>query len=157
MRILVLFVILSAINVIFSTIRSISTIKSGKIVASLVNGGYYAFYNIMLIYSVADFPMWQKCVITFACNLIGVYFVKFIEEKARKDKLWRVELSIDNKVAEKLHAELKTFAIPHYFIVNVGKHSVFYCYCATQKESKFVKEIADRFHAKYFVTESKEL
>ena len=61
MKILVTFIILSIINVIFSTIRSITTIKSGKTVASFISGGYFAFYNIMLIYTVANFPMWQKC------------------------------------------------------------------------------------------------
>ena len=57
MTFLVTFIVLSIINVIFSTIRSITTIKSGKTVASLISGGYFAFYNIMLIWTVADFQM----------------------------------------------------------------------------------------------------
>ena len=65
MKFLITFIILSIVNVIFSTIRSIVTINGSKIMASLISGGYFAFYNIMMIYTVADFPMWQKCVITF--------------------------------------------------------------------------------------------
>ena len=57
MTFLITFIILSIINVVFSTVRSITTIKSGKTVASLISGGYFAFYNIMLIYTVADLPM----------------------------------------------------------------------------------------------------
>jgi uncharacterized protein YebE (UPF0316 family) len=87
MKFLIIFIALSIVNVIFSTIRSITTIKSGKTIASIISGGYFAFYNIMLIYTVADFPMWQKCLITFACNVIGVWVVKLVEEKMRKDKL----------------------------------------------------------------------
>ena len=94
MKLLITFIVLSIINVVFSTIRSITTIKSGKTVASFISGGYFAFYNVMLIYTVADFPMWEKCVITFVCNVIGVYVVKLIEEKMRKDKLWKVELTV---------------------------------------------------------------
>lgn len=58
MNFLITFIVLSIINVIFSTIRSITTIKSGKTLASLISGGYFAFYNVMLIYTVADLPMW---------------------------------------------------------------------------------------------------
>ena len=55
MTFLITFIVLSIINVIFSTVRSITTIKGSTLVASLVSGGYFAFYNIMLIYTVADF------------------------------------------------------------------------------------------------------
>ena len=44
-----LFIGLSIINVIFSTIRSLVTINGGIIAASLISGGYFSFYNIMLI------------------------------------------------------------------------------------------------------------
>ena len=91
---LMVFVGLSIVNVVFSTIRSIVTINGGKFVASLISGGYFAFYNIMMVYTVADFPMWQKCIITFVCNVVGVYLVKWGEEKARKDKLWKIEATV---------------------------------------------------------------
>ena len=94
MNFLITFVTLSIINVVFSTIRSITTIKSGKTLASIISGGYYAFYNVMLIWTVADFPMWQKCIITFVCNVVGVFVVKLLEEKLRKEKLWKIETSI---------------------------------------------------------------
>jgi hypothetical protein len=59
---LILFSFLTIINVVFSTIKSIVTIKSGKTVAALISAGYYGYYNIVLIYTVADFPLWQKVV-----------------------------------------------------------------------------------------------
>lgn len=157
MTFLITFISLSIINVIFSTIRSITTIKSGKTVASLISGGYFAFYNIMLIYTVADFSMWQKCVITFFCNVIGVWIVKAFEEKAKKDKLWKVELTVRTEQTKILSRQLNELNIPHNYIENVGKWSVFNIYCATQKESIFVKELANKHHAKYFASESKQL
>ena len=60
-KFLIVFIGLSLFNVIFSTVRSLLTINGGKTTASIVSGAYYAFYNIMIIYTVADFPMWQKC------------------------------------------------------------------------------------------------
>jgi len=157
MKFVIIFFILSTINVIFSTVKSILTIKSGKTIASLVNGGYFAFYNVMILYTVADFPIWQKCIITFICNVAGVYIVKLIEEKSRKAKLWRVELTVNNDLSEQLHYELKGINIPHYYITDIGKWSIFSCYCATKKESALMKDIANKYNARYFVAESKEL
>ena len=108
----------------------------------------------MMIYTVADFPMWQKCLITFVCNVIGVYLVKWGEEKATKDKLWKIEVTVKNSVVEELHRRMAE--ISHHY-VPVGKNTKFEFYCETQAESKMVKEIVKEYGAKYFVAESKIL
>ena len=155
-ELLITFIILSIINVIFSTVRSIVTIKGNKVTASFISGGYFAFYNIMLLYTVADFPMWQKCIITFVCNVIGVFIVKFIEEKSRKDKLWKVEATIPRAEASRLINYLENSDLSYNY-VDINKYYLFNFYCPTQKESASVKELLDNFHAKYFVSESKTL
>ena len=154
---LMVFVGLSIVNVVFSTIRSIVTINGSKTVASLISGGYFAFYNIMMIYTVADFPMWQKCIITFVCNVVGVFLVKWAEEKARKDKLWEVRATVYEPYTESLHHDLESADIPHNYIPNIGKYTIFNIYCETQAESKRVKGLLDYHKAKYFVSESKTL
>ena len=154
---LTVFFILSIINVVFATIKSLVTINGGKLTASLISGGYFAFYNIMMQYTVADFPMWQKCLITFVCNVVGVYLVKWGEEKARKDKLWKVEATIECCYKDELHQALKNVGLPHNYIENIGRYVVFNIYCATQKESVEAKHYLDRYNAKYFVSESKTL
>lgn len=157
MTFLMIFVGLSIVNVIFSTVRSILTIKGGKVTASLLSGGYFAFYNIMLIYTVADFPMWQKCLITFACNVIGVFIVKLAEEKMRKDKLWKVEATLaKGNNWEAVIEQFKTIGIPCNYI-DIDKYILVNCYCATQQDSKEAKKILDACQAKYFVAESKSL
>ena len=157
MTFLITFIILSIINVVFSTVRSITTIKSGKTVASLISGGYFAFYNIMLIYTVADFPMWQKCVITFLCNVFGVAIVKLIEAKMQKDKLWKVEATINKTNQSDVCEMLNKAKVPYNYIEGVGKYTIFNVFCATQKQSIAVKEILKAYNAKYFVSESKTL
>ena len=154
---LLVFVGLSIVNVVFSTIRSIVTINGSKAVASLISGGYFAFYNIMMIYTVADFPMWQKCVITFVCNVVGVWLVKWGEEKARKDKLWKVEATIYEPYKESLIEALNKADLPFNYIEGIGKYVLFNIYCETQADSKAVKGLLDFHKAKYFVTESKSL
>ena len=141
MKFLITFIILSIVNVVFSTIRSITTIKSGKTLASIISGAYFAFYNIMLIYTVADFPMWQKCIITFVCNLIGVFVVKLIEEKLQKVKLLKVEFSIKKEFTENVNRLIELAGIPHNYFENVGEYSIFNVYCSTREQSESIKEI----------------
>ena len=157
MMFLITFIALSIINVVFSTIRSIATIKSGKTIASLLSGVYFAFYNVMLIYTVADFPMWQKCLITFVCNVVGVWVVKFFEERMGKEKLWKVETSILHKDVENVCELLNKTQISYNYIEGVGKYTIFNVFCSTQEQSTAVKEILKAYRAKYFVSESKTL
>ena len=153
MKLIIIFIVLSIINVVFSTIRSIVTIKGGKATASLISGGYFAFYNIMLLYTVADFPMWQKCVITFVCNVIGVWLVKWLEEKARKDKLWKIEATFNIEDLEEID---NSTGISHSYI-EVGRHVIFNFYAENQRQSAIVKDIIKKYNGKYFVSESKVL
>lgn len=157
MNLLIVFILANILNVIIQTIKSICTIKCGKGIAAIVNALAYGFYTYIVILMIADLPLLTKCIIVGLCNLIGVYIVKWAEERARKDKLWKVELTVRNDQAQKLHEDFERFNIPHNYIPNVGKWTIFNVYCATQKESHFTKEVANRAHAKYFVTETKEL
>ena len=150
---LLTFIALSIVNVVFSTIRSIVTISGSKGVASLISGAYFAFYNVMMIYTVADFPMWQKCVITFVCNVVGVWFVKWGEEKARKDKLWKIEATFGKEYLDIIH---KSVGIPHSYI-DIGSHVIFNFYAENQRQSLIVKDIVEKYNGKYFVSESKTL
>ena len=155
MNLLIIFVALSIVNVVFSTIKSIVTIKSGPWVASIVSALYYGYYNIVLIYTVADFPLWQKVAVTAGCNFVGVFIVKYGEQKARKDKLWKVELTVPTKYKDAIDFDLHD--VPHSYIELSDKHTLFNFYCATQVDSAKVKAIADDYEAKYFVAESKNL
>ena len=156
MSFLITFIVLSIINVMFSTVRSIITLNGNKLTASFVSGGYFAFYNIMMIYTVADFPMWQKCLITFVCNVIGVYIVKWGEEKARKDKLWKVEATVNKADFEENKEMLNLMKVPHNYI-DIEKYVILNFYCATGKQSEMVKDLLSEMNAKYFVAESKIL
>ena len=155
MNLLIIFILLSIVNVIFSTIKSIVTIKSGPWIASIASALYYGYYNIVLIYTMADFPMWQKVAVTAGSNFIGVFIVKYFEAKARKTKLWKIELTVPTKYKEAIDLDLR--AVPHSYIELSDKHTLFSFYCATREDSAKVKTIANQYEAKYFVTESENL
>ena len=157
MSLIWLFIILNVVNVIIQTVKSIATIKCGKTMAALVNAIAYGLYTVVVVYTVCDLSLWFKVAVVAIANLVGVYVVKLIEEKGRKDKLWKVEARVPKAFTNPLHNRLKIDGIPHNFIENVGEYTVFNIYCATQKESAIVKELLNTCEAKYFVSESKTL
>jgi hypothetical protein len=154
---LITFTVLSIINVIFSTVRSLVVNNGGKWLASILSGAYFAFYNIMVTYTVADFPMLQKCAITFVCNVVGVFIVKWGEEKARQDQLWKVEATILSADTALLRAELKALNISNHYFPHIGKYTKFEIFSETQKQSISIKKLLKKYNAKYFVSESKTL
>jgi len=157
MNLLITFIILNIANVIIQTVKSIATIKCGKTAAALVNALAYGLYTIVIVYTNADLNLWVKVAIVALANLIGVYVVKFIEEKKRKDQLWKIEFTVLGANTDNVNRLLELAKVPHNFIPNVGKYTMFNAYCATQKESESVKEIIKQYRAKYFASETKIL
>ena len=156
-KLLIIFIALNVVNVIIQTVKSIATIKCGKTAAAVVNAIAYGLYTVVVVYTVCDLPLWIKVVIVGGANLIGVYVVKWLEEKGRKDKLWKVETTIYNEHTSELHEELKNANLPHNYIPGIGKYSIFNIYCETQKDSNKAKSILYHYNAKYFVSETKNL
>lgn len=157
MKLLIIFSALTIVNVVFSTIKSLVTINGSKAAASIVSALYYGYYNIVIIYTVADFPLWQKIVVTFIANLVGVWLVKWGEERARKDKLWKVEATLPNDItAQEAMRRLKEQDIPVNYI-DIEKYIILNCYCSTKEQSAAVKTILSNYNVKYFVNESKTL
>lgn len=152
-----IFVILNVVNVVIQTVKSIATIKCGRVPAAVINAVAYGLYTIVVVYTVCELPLWLKATVVAVANLVGVYIVKLLEEKKRKDKLWKVEATIPHTHTDQLHYELKVRGIPHNFIEDVGQYTVFNIYCETQKESAIAKVVLDQYQAKYFVSESKTL
>lgn len=155
MNILITFIIFNILNVIIQTIKCIATVKCGKVVASVVNAVAYGLYTYIVILTMCELPTFTKAIIVALCNLVGVYVVKYFEEKKRKDRLWKIELTVPTKYLTAIDDTLK--AIPHSYIKISDKHTLFNFYCATQKESQMVKDIVNQYEAKYFVSESKTL
>ena len=153
-QLLTIFIVLSIVNVILNTIKSIVTVNGGKFSAALINAITFFVYTYVIIYTNCELPMLTKAIITGVINFIGVYIVKWIEEKARKDKLWLVKITIPSEDNQKVKNILKENDIP-YSYYDIEKYYVFDCYCNTQKDTLKVLEICKRFNGKSFATENK--
>lgn len=153
------FVVLNVVNVVIQTVKSIATIKCGALSAAGINALAYGLYTVVVVYMNADgLGVFWKALITGLANLIGVYVVKIIEKKNRKDRLWKIEVTfaykesfIDTLVnwARKNQVSYNYNSIGEYYVVNF--------YAPTQKESLLVKEFIKKYNGKYFASEGKIL
>ena len=146
------YIVFTVLNVIIQTAKSVMTIKCNKYVASLANAVAYGFYTYIIVLTLCDLPMFEKCVITALANLVGVFAVKWVEEKAEKDKLWKIELTVPTEYIE----TVDKIVVPHSYIQLSDKHTVFNFYCATPKETEAVKHITQLCDAKYFICEARQ-
>lgn len=155
MKLIVTFIILNILNVIIQTAKSIITHKGTRVQASIANAIAYGLYTVVVIYMVADISLWVKVSVVSIANLVGVFIVKTVEQKRRSEKLWKVECTVPTENALEVAGELKE--IPQSSINVARGYTILNFYCATQSESKAVKEVVERYGVKYFVSESKVL
>ena len=155
---LVLFIVLTVVNVILNTARTIITVKGGLFWSSFIAAVAFGFYVVVIVYTVCDLPLWMKAVVTAAANFVGTYFVKYLELKFRKDRLWLVDVVIYKKNLNYATEFLNTRGIQfsEMPIANSESH-VFHIYSNTQDESREIKSLLKTFNAKYVVVESKSL
>ena len=156
-ELLLIFTILSVVNVILQTIKSIATFKCGRLVAAAVNAVAFGLYTVVLVYTNCDLPLLTKALVVAVCNFVGVWIVKYFEEKARKDKLWKIEMAVPmgtNLAVLKNRIEWCGVSC-HY--VEVGKWTVFNCYCERSSQTKAMVELAKEFGGKISAYESKTL
>lgn len=151
-NLLIIFIVCNILNVIFNTVKSICTIKGSKLVASLANAITYGFYTYIIILTTCELPLLAKCLIVGACNFIGVYIVKLLEEKARKDKLWRIEFTVKDNFKDVREALLDSNM--QFFYNIVGRHTVFTVFCAKKQDTDKVTNIIKQYNGKYFITEN---
>lgn len=157
MNAILLFAIATVVNVILSTIRSLCTIKGGKWVSAISNAICYGFYPFIVMLTAKDtVTIWVNMLITALANFICVWLIKYVEEKARKDKMWKVEMAIPFMRADMVDDELSIGSIPYNYM-RLGKWVIFNCYCETQADTKICVDLVKRFDGKISAYESKSL
>ena len=155
MNFLMLFIVLNVANVIIQTIKSIATIKCGKTVASIVNAVAYGLYTYVVVFmNCDDLSLFARAVIVAVANLVGVWVVKYVEEKKAKDKLWKVELAVPCEKLDIADRLLQDSEIP-YNIMFVGDWVMFNAYCETKADTHKMSEVAKMVGGKISAYESK--
>ena len=156
MNAIIFFALMTVINVTLSTIRSLCTIKGGKWLSAITNAVCYGFYPLIVMLTAKDtVTIWVNMIITAVANFVCVWIIKLIEEKARKDKMWKVEMAIPNCYQEDIERKLQ--GIPYNYFHTGSNWVMFNCYCNTQNDTKSVVDLAKSYNGKISAYESKSL
>lgn len=156
MNLFYLFCILNVVNVILQTVKSLLTIKGNKWVAATINAVAYGLYQVILVYAICDLPLMTKVSVVAIANFIGVFSTKLVEEKIRKDKLWKFEVNVIAEEKEEFIIRLNRSLLPFNYIDDCGCGWItFNIFSYSQKDSLRVKKCMSGITAKYFITENK--
>ena len=158
MGLLTLFVVLTIINVILNTARTIITVKGGMFWSSFISALAFGFYVAVIVWTMCDLPLWVKVAVTALANFIGTYFVKYIEMKMRKDRLWLVDVVLTGPQIYAAKSYLDGWKIQYIEIpISHSDSSQFHIYSKTKEESSNIRTMLREYDAKYIVVESKSL
>lgn len=145
------FFIISLVNVILSSAKSICTVRYGKSINIIMNVISYSFYTIV-VKQTAALPLTVTVATTALSNAIGVWLSYLILDLLQKDRLWKVEVVVAKRYTEQLHDDLCD--IPHNYI-ELGPNTLFNFYCGTRADTSKVIKHCKSFHGKFFAVENK--
>ena len=156
-----LFVILNFVNVLVNTSRSLLTIKGGKWIASIMNAVCYGYYTIIIVITATyEMPLFIKCIAVALVNFIGVFTIKYCEEKMKKEVLW-IYNATAKVCTDKLHSVIRLLKDANikliYDTVIENELYTIQIFSNTQKESEMIKAILENYNIKYYAIESKEI
>lgn len=149
---IIIFTVCSLVNVILSTMKTILTVRSTKIVASVINAVTYGFYAIV-VKQLASLDLTVTVIVTIATNLIGVYLSMWIMDKMKKDCLWKISVTTKDKSIIK---KIENFDIEYTLSPIQYKKETYYSieiFSKNQKDSSIIKNILNEYKVKYNVTE----
>ena len=149
---IIIFTVCSLVNVILSTMKTILTVRSTKVVASVVNAVTYGFYAIV-VKQLASLDLTVTVIVTIATNLIGVYISMWIMDKMKKDCLWKISVTTKDKSIVK---KIENFDIEYTMSPIQYKKETYYSieiFSKNQKDSSIIKNILNEYKVKYNVTE----
>lgn len=149
---IIIFTVCSLVNVILSTMKTILTVRSTKVVASIINAVTYGFYAIV-VKQLASLDLTVTVIVTIATNLIGVYLSMWLMDKMKKDCLWKISVTTKDKSIVK---KIENFDIEYTLSPIQYKKETYYSieiFSKNQKDSTIIKNILNEYKVKYNVTE----
>ena len=149
-NVVIVFCICSLINVILSTLKTLIMVNAGRGSAIIINAVCYGFYTLV-VKQLGAVDYVTAVLVTIGANIVGVWISYKIMDLFKKDKLWRITVTLKSK---KALDECKT----HLDKYNIGftpiKDSLSIdIYSYNQKESAIIKNILGNYDYKYFIQE----
>lgn len=145
------FFLISLVNVILSSIKSICTVRYGRGINVLTNVISYSFYTVV-VKQTASLPLEITVVATAIANALGVWLSYVILDRLQKERLWKIEVVVPKRYTEVIHTTLNY--ISHDYI-DVGPKTLFNFYCNSKAETKEVISQSKKYKGRFFAVENK--
>lgn len=154
MEMILLFTILTIVNVIIQTVKSLCTVRCSTLVSASVNAIAYGLYTFVIFFTTAGgMSLWLKAVITAVANFFGVYIANYLFNKlfARTTR-WKVEVSIPTEYAEEFESLCKKMNLENYVCGYSEGWRAYAVFCADKADSENLRFILPD-EAKYNIVE----
>ena len=149
-NVVIVFCICSLVNVILSTLKTLIMVNAGRGSAIIINAICYGFYTLV-VKQLTSVDYVTAVVVTILANIVGVWISYKIMDLFKKDKLWRITVTLKT-VDEftKCVQQLAKYNIGYTPIENTNSIDI---YSYNQKESAIIKNILGNYDYKYFIQE----
>lgn len=149
-NVIVVFCICSLVNVILSTLKTLIMVNAGRNSSIAINAICYGFYTLV-VKQLGAVDYVTAVVVTILANVVGVWISYKIMDLFKKDKLWRITVTLKNKKAlEECKINLEKYNIGFTPIEKTNSIDI---YSYNQKESAIIKNILANYDYKYFIQE----
>ena len=152
MTLIIVFIVASLINVILSTLKSVITVKGGRLIACIINAISYGF-NTIVIKSITDVDLWLAILITILSNLVGVYIALTIIRKFEKERLWKITVTVPTESLHDLKHDLHDCEIAFItYKTSYEKYKVVDIFSNNKNESRAIKNLLSKYKVKYTIS-----
>ena len=152
-KVIIIFVVCSLINVILSTLKTLIMVNAGRGSAIIINAVCYGFYTLV-VKQLSSVDYLTAVIITILANIVGVWISYKIMDLFKKDKVWRITVTLKNKTEyDKCIEKLTKYNIG---FTNIDKTKSIDIYSYNQEESTIIKNILNSYKHKYFIQEMQQ-
>ena len=154
MKLIILFTILTVVNVIIQTVKSLCTVRCSTFTSACVNALAYVLYVYVIFFTTSEgMPLWAKAGITAIANFFGVYAANIIFERLfSKTVRWKIEVSIPNELNKQFEGYLNDREFEWCFCGWGNNWTNYAVFCPDKNASAALREILP-LEAKYNVVE----
>lgn len=154
MELFILFTILTVVNVVIQTIKSLCTVRCSTFTSACVNAFAYGLYVYVIFFTTSEgMPLLAKACITAVANFFGVYAANIIFDKFFANTVrWKIEVSIPNELIKEFEKHLNKHRFEWCFCGWGNNWTNYAVFCPDKDASACLKQILP-LEAKYNVVE----
>ena len=154
MKLIILFTVLTVVNVVIQTVKSLCTVRCSTFTSACVNALAYGLYVYVIFFTTSEgMALWAKASITAIANFFGVYAANIIFEKLfSKTVRWKIEVSIPNELNRQFEGYLNEREFEWCFCGWGNGWTNYAVFCPDKNASAALREILP-IEAKYNIVE----